>query len=43
MKDVPPGNFGVLIAFVLPGFIVLWGVSYFSATVRLWLSGAGTT
>jgi len=44
MKDVSPGNFGVLIAFVLPGFIVLWGVSYFSATVRLWLSGgAGTT
>ena len=43
MKDVSPGNFGVLIAFVLPGFIVLWGVSYFSATVRLWLSGSGTT
>ena len=43
MKDVSPGNFGVLIAFVLPGFVVLWGVSYFSATVRLWLSGAGTT
>ena len=43
MKDVSPGNFGVLIAFVLPGFIVLWGVSYFSATVRLWLSGAGTS
>ncbi|QDT27863.1 hypothetical protein Enr10x_31980 [Gimesia panareensis] len=43
MKDVSPGSFGMLIAFVLPGFIVLWGVSYFSATVRLWLSGAGTT
>ena len=43
MKDVSPGNFGVLIAFVLPGFVVLWGVSYFSATVRLWLSGAGST
>jgi hypothetical protein len=43
MKDVSPGNFGVLIGFVLPGFVVLWGVSYFSATIRLWLSGAGTT
>ena len=43
MKQVSSGNFGLLIAFVLPGFIVLWGVSYFSATVRLWLSGAGTT
>lgn len=43
MKDVSTGNFGLLIAFVLPGFIVLWGASYFSATVRLWLSTAGTT
>lgn len=43
MKEVSPGNFGLLIGFVLPGFIVLWGLSYFSATVRLWLTGAGTT
>jgi hypothetical protein len=43
MKDVSPGNFGVLIAFVLPGFVVLWGMSYFSPTVRLWLSGPNTT
>jgi hypothetical protein len=42
MKEVSTGNFGLLIAFVLPGFIVLWGLSYFSATVRFWLSGAGT-
>jgi hypothetical protein len=43
MKDVSTGNFGLLIAFLLPGFVVLWGVSYFSPTVRLWLSGAGQT
>lgn len=43
MKDVSTGNFGLLIAFVLPGFIVLWGASYFSATVRLWLSTADAT
>jgi hypothetical protein len=43
MKEVTSSNFGLLIAFVLPGFIVLWGLSYFSATVRLWLSGEGTT
>ena len=43
MKEVSSGNFGLLIAFVLPGFIVLWGLSYFSATVRLWLSVAGST
>ena len=43
MKDVTPNNFGLLIAFLLPGFAVLWGVSYFSPTVHFWLSGAGTT
>jgi hypothetical protein len=43
MKDVSNGNFGLLIAFLLPGFVVLWGVSYFSATVRFWLSGTGAT
>jgi hypothetical protein len=43
MKDISPGSFGVLIAFVLPGFGVLWGVSYFSPTVHLWLSGEGAT
>ena len=43
MKEVSTGNFGLLIAFLLPGFIVLWGLSYFSATVRVWLSGAGQT
>jgi hypothetical protein len=40
MKDVSASNFGVLIAFVLPGFIVLWGASYFSETVRVWLSAS---
>ncbi|QDT45192.1 hypothetical protein Pan241w_53110 [Gimesia alba] len=43
MKDVYTGNFGLLIAFVLPGFVVLWGVSYFSETIRLWLSGTTPT
>lgn len=36
-------NFGLLVAFVLPGFTVLWGASYFLETVRHWLAGAGTT
>jgi hypothetical protein len=43
MKEVSSSNFGLLIAFLLPGFMVLWGVSYFSETVRFWLSGADTT
>jgi len=36
MKDVA-ANFGVLIAFVLPGFVALWGLSYLSPTVAQWL------
>lgn len=43
VKDVSASNFGLLIGFLLPGFTVLWGLSYFSETVRNWLSGASTT
>jgi hypothetical protein len=43
MKEVSSSNFGILIAFILPGFVVLWGASYFSETVRLWLSGTDST
>lgn len=35
-------NFGFLIAFIVPGFTALWGVSYFSDTVRLWLGESAT-
>lgn len=41
MKEVTYSNFGTLIAFLLPGFAVLWGTSYFSETVRNWLAGPG--
>lgn len=37
MQDVTRDNFGLLIAYILPGFVVLWGVSVFSATVRSWV------
>lgn len=43
MKEVTPSNFGLLIAFLLPGFMVLWGASYFSETVALWLSGSNAS
>ena len=43
MKEVSSSNFGLLIAFLLPGFVVLWGASYFSETIALWLSGSGAT
>src|SRR5579864_5217970 len=38
MKDVADKNFGVIIAFLLPGFISLWGLSYSSPTIATWLA-----
>lgn len=43
MKEVSSSNFGLLIAFLLPGFMVLWGASYFSETVKHWLSGSNAS
>jgi hypothetical protein len=40
MKEVSSSNFGLLIAFLLPGFVALFGVSFFSETVRTWLTVA---
>lgn len=37
MKDVSRDNFGLLIAYVLPGFVVLWGLQPYVADVREWL------
>ena len=39
MKDVDK-NFGVIIAFLLPGFILLWGLSFSSDAVRSWLAAS---
>ncbi|MCA9086604.1 MAG: hypothetical protein KDA81_21250 [Planctomycetaceae bacterium] len=38
MKDVTTSNFGLLIAFVLPGFVLLWGIAPYSRTVTDWLA-----
>jgi len=40
MKELSVANFGILIAYVLPGFTALWGVSYFSETVQVWLGSS---
>jgi hypothetical protein len=37
MHDVTRSNFGLLIAYVLPGFMLLWGVGEVSPGVRAWL------
>jgi hypothetical protein len=41
MTEVSATNFGLLIAYLVPGFTALWGTSYFSETIRHWLSGSG--
>lgn len=38
MRDVTNDNFGLLIAYVIPGLIVVWGLSEFSPTVASWLA-----
>jgi hypothetical protein len=38
MKDVSDKNFGVIIAFWLPGSILLWGLSYSNADIATWLA-----
>lgn len=45
MRELTDKNFGIAIAYLIPGFLVLWGVSYFSPTIRGWLepSGLATT
>ncbi|MGA2796867.1 MAG: hypothetical protein ABSE63_04760 [Thermoguttaceae bacterium] len=43
MKDVTTSNFGLLIAYLLPGFVVLWGMSYLVPPTKVWLGTAPST
>lgn len=36
-------NFGLLIAYVIPGFVALWGLSWSSEPVLQWFQGSGAT
>jgi hypothetical protein len=38
LKEVSDKNFGLVIAYVLPGFVGLWGASWWSDTVAAWLN-----
>lgn len=42
MKDVSHANFGLLIAYIVPGFTALWGLAHLSYTVRSWLGVSPT-
>lgn len=37
MRDVTKSNFGLLIAYVIPGLTVMWGLSHVSPTIEGWL------
>ena len=39
MRDVSPFNFGLIVAYVVPGFVILWGLSFHSVTIATWLAG----
>lgn len=41
VQEVTPFNFGLIVAYVVPGFVILQGFSYHSATVAAWLANAG--
>jgi hypothetical protein len=40
MSPVSSQNFGFLIAYLVPGFIVLWGCSHYSTTLMAWFGTA---
>ncbi|MEP3479740.1 MAG: hypothetical protein ABJZ55_10870 [Fuerstiella sp.] len=38
MREVSNANFGLLIAYILPGFVLLWGLEPYSPTLAVWLN-----
>ncbi len=42
MRDVTRSNFGLLIAYVLPGFTVLWGIGHVFPTIQAGLGASST-
>jgi hypothetical protein len=39
VKESSVTNFGLVIAFLLPGFVALWGIAYVLEPVRMWFGG----
>ena len=38
MSELSEKNFGIVIAYVVPGFVALWGISHLSPTVDSWIT-----
>jgi hypothetical protein len=43
VRDFSPFNFGLVVAYLVPGFVILWGLSLHSATVAAWLATPSLT
>jgi hypothetical protein len=43
VTELSARNFGLAIAYFIPGFVALWGLAEGCDTVRLWLIGGGAT
>jgi hypothetical protein len=43
MSELSDKNFGLVIAYVVPGFVALWGVARFSPTVASWIAASQAT
>ncbi|MBX3440200.1 MAG: hypothetical protein KF861_22110 [Planctomycetaceae bacterium] len=39
MKEVTHPSFGLAIAYLIPGFLALWGASFYSPMIEGWLTG----
>jgi hypothetical protein len=39
VQELSPFDFGLVVAYLVPGFVILWGFSFYSATVAVWLAG----
>jgi hypothetical protein len=42
LSEITNKNFGLLIAYVLPGFVTLWGLQPFSSTLQTWFAASPT-
>lgn len=42
MRDLTSNNFGIVISYLIPGFVALFGVAEFSETVSSWLRNTPT-
>jgi hypothetical protein len=41
MGELSARNFGLVIAYLIPGFLALWGLSFYSPAISEWLRGVG--